>query len=137
MCKVRSAGLVAASALVLSAAYTRGPADETRPPSYGYRVVKAYPHDPEAYTQGLAYRDGFLLRKHRAERAIHAEESEPGDRRKSSSRRVSIRGTLAEGLADWNGRLVQLTWQSGPHLSTTEPRSGSRTRSATPARAGD
>ena len=25
-----------------------------------YRVVKAYPHDPTAYTQGLIFRDGFL-----------------------------------------------------------------------------
>src|SRR5688500_13044627 len=27
---------------------------------WGYRVVKAYPHDPTAYTQGLIYRDGVL-----------------------------------------------------------------------------
>jgi glutamine cyclotransferase len=27
---------------------------------YDYRVVKAYPHDNSAFTQGLEYRDGFL-----------------------------------------------------------------------------
>jgi glutamine cyclotransferase len=27
----------------------------------GYRVVNVYPHDPEAYTQGLIYRNGFLF----------------------------------------------------------------------------
>src|SRR2546428_784571 len=27
----------------------------------GYRVVNVYPHDPNAYTQGLIYRDGFLF----------------------------------------------------------------------------
>ena len=27
---------------------------------YGYRVVRAYPHDPNAFTQGLQYVDGFL-----------------------------------------------------------------------------
>src|SRR5207248_3547617 len=30
------------------------------PPQYGYRVVKTYPHDNNAFTQGLEYRDGFL-----------------------------------------------------------------------------
>src|ERR1700729_654876 len=26
----------------------------------GYRVVHTYPHDPQAYTQGLIYEDGYL-----------------------------------------------------------------------------
>jgi len=30
------------------------------PASYGFRVVKSYPHDTAAFTQGLEYRDGFL-----------------------------------------------------------------------------
>src|SRR5437016_14293478 len=30
------------------------------PPQYSYRVVKTYPHDSAAFTQGLEYRDGFL-----------------------------------------------------------------------------
>lgn len=29
-------------------------------PEYGYRVVNTYPHDRNAFTQGLEYRDGFL-----------------------------------------------------------------------------
>ena len=29
-------------------------------PQYTYKIVKVYPHDPEAYTQGLVYKDGFL-----------------------------------------------------------------------------
>ncbi|MBC7237801.1 MAG: glutaminyl-peptide cyclotransferase, partial [Chloroflexi bacterium] len=34
----------------------------TRPatPLYTYRVVRQYPHDPEAFTQGLVYLDGLL-----------------------------------------------------------------------------
>ena len=27
---------------------------------YGYEVVREYPHDPSAFTQGLIYLDGFL-----------------------------------------------------------------------------
>jgi glutaminyl-peptide cyclotransferase len=30
------------------------------PTRYGYRVVKTYPHDRTAFTQGLEFRDGFL-----------------------------------------------------------------------------
>ena len=29
-------------------------------PVYGYEVVKTYPHDPKAFTEGLFYHDGFL-----------------------------------------------------------------------------
>ncbi|MEM4689742.1 MAG: glutaminyl-peptide cyclotransferase [Archaeoglobaceae archaeon] len=30
------------------------------PRLYSYRVVKIYPHDPNAFTQGLVYEDGYL-----------------------------------------------------------------------------
>ena len=29
-------------------------------PVYGYEIVKKYPHDPKAFTEGLFYHDGFL-----------------------------------------------------------------------------
>src|SRR3954452_18369331 len=29
-------------------------------PVYTYEVVKTYPHDPKAFTEGLFYNDGFL-----------------------------------------------------------------------------
>src|SRR5918992_4449309 len=29
-------------------------------PTFGYRVVRSYPHDPAAFTQGLSYVDGVL-----------------------------------------------------------------------------
>ena len=32
----------------------------SKAPQYGYTVVRSYPHDPKAYTQGLEYFDGFL-----------------------------------------------------------------------------
>ena len=28
-------------------------------PVQGYRIVRAYPHDPDAFTQGLEYVDGM------------------------------------------------------------------------------
>src|ERR1043166_4576519 len=32
----------------------------TSVPQYTYKIVKVFPHDPEAYTQGLVYKDGYL-----------------------------------------------------------------------------
>src|SRR5260370_41756309 len=32
----------------------------TKPPEYTFKVVRVFPHDAAAFTQGLAYRDGFL-----------------------------------------------------------------------------
>ena len=34
---------------------------ENAAPVYTFRVVNSYPHDPDAFTQGLIYRDGFLI----------------------------------------------------------------------------
>ena len=31
-----------------------------QPHEYTFKIVKAFPHDRTAFTQGLAYRDGFL-----------------------------------------------------------------------------
>src|SRR4030095_10436920 len=52
--------MLAASAILLPHAVGQCLAAQAAPPVYGYKVVKAYPHDPEAYTQGLIYRDTFL-----------------------------------------------------------------------------
>ena len=76
-----------------------------------FRVVQSYPHDPAAYTQGLIYRDGFLFES-------------TGLNGRSTLRRVKLEtgevvqqyrldvAYFAEGLAEWNGQLVQLTWRS-------------------------
>jgi len=80
-------------------------------PVSGYRVVNAYPHDPDAYTQGLIFRDGVLYES-------------TGRNGKSTLRKVKLEtgavlqqravdpAHFAEGLAEWKGRLFQLTWQS-------------------------
>lgn len=80
--------------------------------SAGYQIVNVFPHDPEAYTQGLLFTDGALLES-------------TGREGQSSLRRVELqtgkvlnqvsvpRPYFAEGLALLNGKLYQLTWQHG------------------------
>jgi glutamine cyclotransferase len=80
-------------------------------PTDSYRVVKVYPHDPEAYTQGLIYRDGFLyestgLNGRSSLRKVRLETGQVVQQRRVDQ------AHFAEGLADWKDSLVQLTWQS-------------------------
>lgn len=76
-----------------------------------YRVVHVYPHDPNAYTQGLIYLDGHLYES-------------TGLNGHSSVRMVDLTSGrvlqsvpvpdqyFAEGLTNWGSTLVQLTWRS-------------------------
>ena len=78
-------------------------------PTYGYDVVKVYPHDPAAFTQGLIFRDGFLFestgRQGRSSlRKVRLETGEVVQRIDVESR------YFAEGLTDWGSRLLQLTY---------------------------
>ncbi len=78
---------------------------------YGYEVVNAYPHDREAFTQGLFYRDGYLyestgLRGHSSLRKVEIETG-----RVEKIRRLPDR-FFGEGATYLDGRIYQLTWQS-------------------------
>jgi glutaminyl-peptide cyclotransferase len=102
--------VVAAAPWLLS---PRSPAvaEQTGAPVDTFRVVKAYPHDPTAYTQGLIYRDGFLfestgLNGHSTLRKVKLETGEVVQQRRLDP------AYFGEGLADSNGQIVQLTWQS-------------------------
>lgn len=94
------------------------------PARYGFTVVNTYPHDPEAFTQGLFYRDGHLfestgLNGRSSLRKVRLETGEVVQRRDVA------REYFAEGLVDWGSRLIQLTWQSNVGfvyaLDTFEP----------------
>jgi glutamine cyclotransferase len=78
---------------------------------YTYKVVNSWPHDREAFTQGLVYFDGVLLES-------------TGLYGRSSLRRVELNTGrvlqqvtvppefFAEGLAVLRGKLYQLSWQN-------------------------
>ena len=80
-------------------------------PIQRYRVVNTYPHDPEAYTQGLIFRDGFLYEStglvgRSSVRQVRLDSGEVLKQRAVSPPH------FAEGLTDWRNELIQLTWQS-------------------------
>jgi glutaminyl-peptide cyclotransferase len=79
---------------------------------HAFRVLNTFPHDSSAFTQGLLFHAGYLYES-------------TGGWGTSSLRQVELktgqvlrkldlpRQYFGEGLALWEDRLIQLTWQSG------------------------
>ncbi|MGC2527820.1 MAG: glutaminyl-peptide cyclotransferase [Candidatus Acidiferrum sp.] len=99
------------SAAPRAAARAERPLAEGSAPVLSVKVVKIYPHDPEAFTQGLEFYDGFLYES-------------TGLRGKSSLRKADIATGrvlqsvllpseyFGEGLTIFHGKIYQLTWLS-------------------------
>lgn len=82
------------------------------PKKLSYRVVKSFSHDPEAYTQGLIYKDGFLYEGtgRNGYSSIRKVELETGKILQS----VNLdQKHFGEGIALLNNKIYQLTWTSG------------------------
>jgi glutamine cyclotransferase len=81
------------------------------PREYTYEIVRAFPHDPAAFTQGLAYRDGFLyegtgLKGRSSVRKVRLETGE-------IVQRVDLAPEFfGEGITLVKDKIIQLTWQS-------------------------
>lgn len=78
---------------------------------YTYKIINVYPHDPNAFTQGLVFDDGFLYEG-------------TGLRGQSSLRKVDLEtGNVlqiyelphqffGEGITIYENTIIQITWQS-------------------------
>ena len=76
-----------------------------------FRIVRIYPHDREAFTQGLVYHDGFLYEG-------------TGMEGMSTLRKVDLatgkvlqhidlpHAYFGEGIVIWKDKVIQLTWKS-------------------------
>lgn len=92
---------------------TQGTANAAGMPHYGITIVKSYPHDPAAFTQGLVFSDGFFYEStgtHDGCSALRKVDPETGVILKIQS---LAREYFGEGLALWQKNLIQLTWRSG------------------------
>lgn len=79
-------------------------------PQYTYKVIKVYPHDQEAFTQGLVFENGYLYES-------------TGLYGKSSIRKVELEtgrilqmqklpaNYFGEGIAIVGDKIIQLTWR--------------------------
>ncbi len=104
----RASALICAFLLAASCAFAACQA--ANPPTIlGYKVIHTFPHDPNAFTQGLVYEDGHLYES-------------TGEYGHSSLRMVDLQtgrvlqehdlpaNLFGEGLAAWSSNLIQLTW---------------------------
>ncbi len=86
-------------------------ASHAQTPQYGYQVVHAYPHDPNAFTQGLEYRAGFLyegtgLKGHSSLRKVKLETGKV-------LQQIDLDPEyFGEGITVLNQKITELTWQS-------------------------
>jgi glutamine cyclotransferase len=80
-------------------------------PVHGIEVIKAYPHDPEAFTQGLVIANGELFEGtgRNGASSLRRVELETGEllQRKNLGARY-----FGEGITILDHRIYQLTWQS-------------------------
>jgi glutaminyl-peptide cyclotransferase len=79
-------------------------------PKYGYQIVNIWPHDSNAFTQGLILVDGKLLESTGQEgrSSLRSVELETG----KILKKVDVPEMyFAEGIAVLNGKVYQLTWQ--------------------------
>jgi glutamine cyclotransferase len=80
-------------------------------PVYSYNITNTYPHDPDAFTEGLVFEEGFLYEG-------------TGLEEQSTLRRVELEtGAIlqiyelpgqffGEGITIYGDKIIQLTWQS-------------------------
>ena len=81
-------------------------------PQYTYQVVRVYPHDPAAFTQGLQYIDGALYEGTglNGRSSIRKVKLETGEVLQKYDLTAQYFG---EGITVWKNDLIELTWQSG------------------------
>jgi glutaminyl-peptide cyclotransferase len=75
---------------------------------HGYEIVREYPHDPTASTQGLIYRESFLYESTGPTGASTLRKARLDTGEVVARRQLDSR-LFGEGLTEWEGRLLQLT----------------------------
>src|SRR3954462_3270991 len=80
-------------------------------PVFGYTVVHTYPHDRDAFTQGLQFVDGVFYEGTglNGRSTIRRVELETG---KVLQKRNVAEEHFGEGITVWKTDLIELTWQS-------------------------
>jgi len=81
-------------------------------PRYGFTIVNTYPHDRDAFTEGLFYQDGFLYESTGLEgrssiRKVKLETGEVVQRKDIEDK------YFGEGIVTWGSELFELTYTTG------------------------
>jgi glutaminyl-peptide cyclotransferase len=78
-------------------------------PTYGYRIVHTYPHDGNAFTQGLEYREGFLYEGTGLYGRSHVRKTELETGKVIQEIPIDSK-YFGEGITVFNRQIIELTW---------------------------
>ena len=81
------------------------------PAVYSYKIINTFPHDKDAYTQGLEYKDGFLYETtgRRGESTLRKVDLKTGE----VIQKVALdKKYFGEGMTIFNNKVYWLTWQA-------------------------
>jgi glutamine cyclotransferase len=97
--------------LALAASFCGPSAVVAEVPTYEAEVVRAYPHDPQAFTEGLFYLGGFIYEATGLEGRSHVRKEELATGKALQSLDLPAQ-YFGEGIVAWKNRLLELTWRS-------------------------
>nr|WP_294557476.1 glutaminyl-peptide cyclotransferase [uncultured Rhodopila sp.] len=104
--------ITAAAVLIAGIAAVAASHARAAVPEYGFTVVKAYPHDPAAFTEGLLFQNGYLYESTGLEgrSSIRKEKLETGKVIREHNLDPKYFG---EGIVIWKNKLIGLTYTTG------------------------
>jgi glutamine cyclotransferase len=96
---------------LLAILFTAAALSGSAAPVFTYKIVRDYPHDPNAFTQGLEYRDGFLYEGTglNGRSSLRKERLETGQILEQTNLSSEYFG---EGITVLGAEIFQLTWQA-------------------------
>jgi len=80
-------------------------------PEYTATIVKTYPHDPAAFTEGLLYHNGFLYESTGGDSGSSIRQVELNTGKVVRQRNLDA-NYFGEGIVIWKNRLIELTWKN-------------------------
>ncbi len=86
--------------------------NDTAPVAYSYEIINKYPHQEDAYTQGLEFYEGKLYEStgHYGSSSLRLVDLQTGE----VQRKINIPSQFfAEGITILNDNIYQLTWKEG------------------------
>lgn len=92
-------------------------------PEFGYKLIKKYPHQEDAFTQGLLFHDGYLYESTGLleKSSLRKVDPETGEVLK----RLNLSDDLfGEGLTRFDDRFIQLTWKNKTGIVYKETEEG-------------
>ncbi len=87
------------------------PSESSSTPVFTYKIINTYPHDYQAFTQGLVFNEGLMYESTglKGQSTLRSIKLETGEVLKI---RKLLEEFFGEGITIYGDKIIQLTWQS-------------------------